>query len=96
MRVFVVWEKVLESDWGAPAASVLARIEDTRATQFWDPGRVVSKSLGETDFKSKVWDWVAVYPSGTGWNETAPVAVYSGRPVEDVAKPLEQALAAVR
>ncbi len=94
--MFVVWERVLESDWGAPASSVLSRIVDSRATQFWDPNRAVSKSLGETDFKSKVWDWAAVYASGTEWNERAPTAVYSGRPVEDVAKSLKQVLASVR
>ncbi len=96
LRVFVVWEKVLETDWSAPATSVLARIPDSRAAQFWDPNRTVSKALGETDFKSKVWDWAAVYPSGADWNQTPPSAIYTGRPVEDVAKPLQQALASVR
>lgn len=96
LKVFVVWERVLKTDWAPPSSTVLGRIPDTRAVQFWDLGRVVSKNLGETSFENKVWDWVAVYPTGTKWDSTLPKPAYSGRPVEDVADALDQALASIR
>jgi hypothetical protein len=89
VTVFAVWEQVLSSD-SMPISRVLARIPDLRVTQFWDPGRVLSHHLGETeDRKSIVWDWVAVYPIGSKWG-TKPV--YSGRPVVKVAEAFEDAL----
>lgn len=84
-KVFVVWERVLESDWGSPSSAVLSRLNDPRVVQFWDPGRAVSRNLGETSFKTKVWDWIAIYPPGTRWEGVLPKPAYSGRPVEDVA-----------
>ena len=96
LRLFIVWEKVLETDWAAPSSSVLARLSDPRVVQFWDPGRVTSHNLGEKDFKTKVWDWISIYPPGTPWNDRLPAPAYSGRPVEDVIAPFEQALSAIR
>ena len=90
VTVFAIWEKVLSSDWSPPIARVMARISDSRVAQFWDPERVLSHHLGETeDRKTIVWDWVAVYPEGAKWGSKPN---YSGRPVVKVAEAFEAAL----
>jgi len=92
IRVFVVWEPVLPSDWGAPSTIALNRISDSRATQFWDRRRLVSHSLGEHDRKSIVWDHIAVYGWGELWKEKPPDPLFADGPVVRVRKP---ALAAI-
>ena len=57
----------------------LKRISDTRASQYWDKGHLVSKSIGESD--GIVWDYVAVYPRGKLWDQSPPEPVYSHAPV---------------
>lgn len=93
IAVFVVWERVISSDWSPPISAVLARIPDSRVSQFWDPDRVLSHHLGETaDRETIVWDWVAVYPEDAKWGSSPPTPDYSGRPVVRVASEFEQAL----
>ena len=84
MRVFVIWEPVLPSDLFAPSTSTLNRISDVRTLQYWDKERLVSKSMGETDHNSIVWDIVAVYEPGKLWDHAPPEAVYSSGTVVDV------------
>jgi hypothetical protein len=72
IRVFVVWEPVLASDWMAPSTATLKRVSDGRARQYWDKGRLLSKAMGETGKKSIVWDRVIVYNRGVTWSEAAP------------------------
>ena len=60
VRVFVVWEPVLPTDWTAPSTASLKRISDARAAQYWDKERLVSKSMGEHDKESIIWDYIAV------------------------------------
>ena len=79
--MFVVWERVLPTDWGSPGAGTLARVSDARVTQFWDRDRVLSHSLGEKDRKTRVWDWVAIYDKDAVWNSAAPKPLFSGNPV---------------
>ena len=81
IRVFVIWEPVLPTDFGAPSTGTLRRISDLRASQYWDKERVVSRLLGERDRRSVVWDYVAVYQPGKLWDQGPPEATYSGRPV---------------
>jgi len=59
LRVFVVWEPVLITDWHAPGAGAVARIPDARVTQFWDPRRSLSQAIRRGRV---VWDYVAIYP----------------------------------
>lgn len=89
-RVFVIWEKVIDTDRAAPGTPVLGRITDLRAAQFWDPERFVSRTLGEKDEDSIVWDWVAVYPPGVKWGGEP---LYRGRPVVKVKDKLAAVLA---
>jgi hypothetical protein len=92
MRVFVIWEPVLPTDWSAPSTAALRRVTDTRATQFWDKGRLVSHQMGEHDRHSVVWDYIAVYPPGAVWADGPPEALYHGGPVVSVAGPARSAL----
>ncbi len=84
VRVFVIWEPVLPSDLFAPSTSSLNRISDARASQYWDKPRVVSRSMGEKDHDSIVWDIVAVYERGKFWEQAPPEPAYSGGAVVDV------------
>jgi hypothetical protein len=89
IRVFVVWEPVLPTDWGAPSTDALKRISYAPATQYWDKDRLVSKSLGEHDEKSIVWDHIAVYQPGATWNEQA---LFANGPVVKVLGPARDAI----
>ena len=84
MRVFVIWEPVLPSDLLAPSTASLKRISDSRVSQYWDKPRLVSRSMGETDHDSIVWDIVAVYEPGRIWDQKPPEPAYSGGPVVEV------------
>ena len=84
MTIFVIWEPVLPSDLFAPSTSTLNRISDARVAQYWDKPRVVSRSMGETDDSSIVWDIVFVYQPGKLWDQAPPEPSYSGGPVVDV------------
>ena len=91
VRAFVVWEPVLPTDWGAPSTAALKRISDGRAAQFWDKDRLVSKSMGEHDSKTIVWDHIAVYAPGATWNQKP--AVFAGGPIVKVLEPAREAIA---
>ena len=81
MRIFVIWEPVLPTDFGAPSTATLRRASDPRVSQYWDKGHIVSRSLGERDRSSVVWDYVAVYQSGKLWDQVPPDPAYSNVPV---------------
>ena len=89
VRTFVVWEPVLVTDWGAPSTAALNRIPDARAAQYWDKDRLISKSMGEHDRRSIVWDHIAVYAPGALWNQTA---LFAGGPVVKVLQPARDAI----
>jgi len=83
VRVFVVWEPVLATDFAAPSTATLARISDVRASQYWDRERVLSHLLGERNRSTVVWDSIAVYAPGTLWQDPPPKPIYSSGPVRD-------------
>ena len=93
VRIFVVWEPVLFTDWSSPSTATLGRISNTRAAQFWDMERLVSHSMGEHDRGSIVWDYIAVYPAGALWEERPPQQLYDGGPVVRVLNEARAALA---
>jgi len=78
LRVFVIWEPVLPTDLAAPSTMTLKRINDSRASQYYDKDHLVSKSMGDSDL---VWDYVAVYPQGKLWEKGPPEPAYSHAPV---------------
>lgn len=92
VRVFVIWEPVLPTDWTSPSTATLNRLSDGRATQFWDKGRLISHSMGEHDRRSVVWDYVAVYPPAVLWADHPPQALYHGGPVVRVTDEARAAL----
>lgn len=97
LKVLVVWERVIATDFGTPSGAILAEISDRRVVQFWDPSRTLSKSMGETrgDDDSIVWDWVALYAPGARWENAAPEPLFQGRTVESVARRLSEKLGEV-
>jgi hypothetical protein len=84
VRVFVIWEPVLPTDFVAPSTAALARIPDARAAQYWDRKRALSHLLGERNRSTVMWDHIAVYAPGTPWQDAPPKPVYSDNPVLDV------------
>lgn len=93
VRVFVVWEPVLATDWSSPSTAALSRLSDNRAEQFWDKDRLISHSMGEHDRQSIVWDHIAVYPSGAVWEHSPPPGIYHGNPVVRVKEAAREAIA---
>jgi hypothetical protein len=85
IRVFVVWEPVLETDWRRPGDSITSMIPDARAVHFWDADRRLSTLYGgpasagtlapvsTVGFKmtNVIWDAVLVYPPGVSWGARA-------------------------
>lgn len=96
LKVFVVWERVLSSDIAAPGTGILSLSPDARTSQYWDPARLLSHALGEREGEKRsiIWDWIALYPPGVTWEETAPpVMVFVDRPVVQAVQGLRKKLA---
>ena len=80
-----------------PPTSVLARISDPRAAQFWDPGQLTSTALWDAAQRHAswpieelrnpagvIWDTALVFAPGVRWEGDPPVPVYAGGNVVDV------------
>jgi hypothetical protein len=104
VRVFVVWQPILPTDWAPPTAFAMNRISDRRAQQYWDPDHVVAKRLAADrrapqpaedccERSGVLWDLVALYPKGAAWEERIPTATVFNGPVVDVTPEVESALA---
>ena len=105
VRVFVVWEPILTTDWSPPTTFALHRIPDLRVQQYWDPEHIIAKKLASDrrapqpseeccDRSGILWDLVAVYPKGVTWNERMPTAVLFNGPVIDVKDEIESSILA--
>ena len=81
MRAFVIWEPVLTIDWFPPAKYSMKRVSDHRARQYWDPGRLLSKAMGERDGDDVVWDWAGVYSPEAVWEGAPPKPFFADGPV---------------
>jgi hypothetical protein len=104
VRVLVVWEPILATDWRAPSRSTLARIPDRRARQFWDPKHLVTEELTRIAKqksgqpapdccvkKGFHWDEVLLYAPHARWSD-GPTPAYWNGPVFRIAPALEKAL----
>lgn len=104
MRVLVVWEPILATDWRLPGAITLRRIPDRRARQFWDPHHLVAQQLArisqqkagklEPDCcvrKGFHWDEAILYPPHLRWSEE-PDPVFWNGPVYRITASLDKAL----
>jgi hypothetical protein len=100
MRVFVVWEPILASDFIPPTSGVLARIPDLRARHYWDEHHVLAKRMAKDarppqrdpsccDHDGILWDLAAVYPKGARWDATLPPAIVFDGPVVRVTEKIE-------
>ena len=92
VRVFVIWEPVLPTDFVAPSTAALGRIPDPRAAQYWDRKRALSHLLGEHNRSSVVWDYIAVYAPGTMWQDRPPKPIYSDGPARDAISGAKQSI----
>ncbi len=104
VRVLVIWEPVLPTDWGSPSPSLTAFVADRRAIHFFDRERRLSVSMGgpgaveklaaqskiEFRMKDVIWDVAFVYPPGARWGDRAAAAL---APVVDFGEDLSAALA---
>jgi hypothetical protein len=96
LRVFVVWEPMLPTDWQRPSGQTLGRISDGRAAQYWDEGHLIAGQVKQQLRGQKgpaccedngiLWDMLALYPPGAGWSDAAPV--FDDGPVYRVAPEL--------
>ncbi len=106
MRVLVVWEPILTTDWRSPTRSTLARLPDPRVRQFWDKNHVVSAALTGIAAhnppqprpdccidKGFYWDEAILFPPGARWNDSVSSAFWNG-PVVKAAPGVEKSLEA--
>jgi hypothetical protein len=99
VRVLVVWEPMLPTDWSKPSGMVQSRVSDPRVVQFWDKDHLVAKELKQQfpgsqtlccQRKGILWDVAALYPTQVEWGTSAPV--YFGGAVLDVSETVRQHL----
>jgi hypothetical protein len=105
VRVFIVWEPILPTDFVAPTTSVLGRAPDPRVQQYWDPNHVLAKQMA-ADVRppqprqecclraGNLWDLVAVYPKGMQWDVRMPIATMFDGPVVNVIEAMSAAIGA--
>jgi hypothetical protein len=89
VRVFVIWEPVLATDWGTPSPTLTGNVPDPRAVHFWDPEHRLSAAYGDAPkldllagvrqvsfrMNDVVWDTALVYPPGANWGVPADLLV---------------------
>jgi hypothetical protein len=102
VRIFVVWEPMLPTDWYRPTRPTLNRVSDSRAEQFWDKSHLIATQLKQQleqfhgnnprccENGGHLWDMAAVYPPGVKWGEAAPV--FDDGPVYRIAPTLQQTI----
>jgi len=100
VRVLVVWEPILPTDWYQPTRPTLKRVSDSRAEQFWDKRHLIATQLKQQleqfhggnprccENGGHLWDMAAVYPPGGKWGVAAPV--FDDGPVYRIAPTLQQ------
>jgi len=108
LRVLVVWEPILPTDFTSPSSSSLARIADQRAIQFWDPNHLVAQDLNSRASAKPLqkkpdcclsrgfyWDDVILYTPHAQWRDDPTPAFLNG-PVVHVIAALESALREIK
>ena len=106
VRVFVVWEPMLPTDWYRPTRPTLKRLSDARAVQFWDESHLIAAQVkqqlqqfhgnnpGCCEDGGHLWDMAAMYPPGVRWNEAAPA--FDDGPVYRIAPAVQQKISTMR
>ena len=106
LRVMVVWEPILWTDFKSPSGGILSRLSDRRVVQFWDRNHFIARGLEEAltaqgheidRFGADVlWDDVAVYAPGLIWTDKQPPPNYFDGPVYEVIPELRDAIQQVQ
>ncbi len=106
VRVFVVWEPILPTDWSRPTRPILKRVRDSRAAQFWDKNHLIAAQIKQQlqEFHANdpsccedgghLWDMAAVYPPGVNWGESGPT--FDDGPVYRIAPKLPEKISLAR
>ena len=95
LQVLVVWEPILPTDWERPTNSVLARLHYPGVVQFWDHDHLVAHEISHElaadpggpqprccSRRGNLWDFVALYPKGSRWQEGPPKAAFANGTVD--------------
>ncbi|HTM56860.1 MAG TPA: hypothetical protein VL123_00440 [Candidatus Udaeobacter sp.] len=104
MRLFVVWMHVTHGDRVPPNGVALWTIRDPRATQWWDPRRLVSKTmlreyprdtaLAMADTTGGqpplIWDFIAMWKPGTIWGDRIPMPDFAAHPIDQWIDPFRR------
>ena len=105
VRVFVVWEPMLPTDWYRPTRPTLKRVSDSRAVQLWDKDHLIAAQLKQQlqqfhgihpsccENRGHLWDMAAVYPPSVKWGEAAPT--FDDGPVYRIAPTLEERMSEI-
>lgn len=101
IRVLVVWEPILPTDWSRPSGMVESRISDTRVIQYWDNDHLVAEALRRQlssepsccERKGILWDLAVLYGKQAQWGNSWPV--FAVGPVVDAAPALGKRLASL-
>jgi hypothetical protein len=107
IKVMVVWEPVLKTDFAAPLNRVLGLLHDPRVAQHWDPERILStdlvRSVNENpsrygreeplpaDFIA--WDVVAVFGRDARWDGNLPPPMHYDGPVIEAMEETRKSIA---
>ena len=106
VRVFVVWEPMLLTDWYRPTGPTLRRVSDSHAVQFWDERHLIAAQVKQQlrqfhgsypsccESRGHLWDMAAMYPPGVNWGDAAPS--FDDGPVYRIAPRLQQQISALR
>lgn len=105
VRVLVVWEPELITDWAPPTTAVLSRLHEAGVLQFWDRGHLVAHEISHElladpagpkpeccGLHKNLWDFAGVYPESAAWNAAPPQAVFANGPVAYVQNRLSKEL----
>ena len=102
VRAIVVWERVLLTDRLAPRGRTAGILRDPRVTQYWDPGRALSRHLVAAAIAHPervpegypmnehtiIWDAVMLFSPDDEWDSLPPEPRFAGTPVIDMADSL--------
>lgn len=105
VRVLVVWEPILSTDWAPPTRGTLARIPDGRVRQFWDRHHLAAEELRRSAAahpgitpptccfdKGFYWDVAVLFAPQQSWKTTLPSPIFWEGPIAKNAAALEKSL----
>jgi hypothetical protein len=108
LRVLVVWEPMLLTDWAPPTTGTLHRIHESGVDQFWDEDHLVAHEISQElaadpegpkpsccTSRDTLWDFAVVFPKQALWQSTPPKPVFADGPVVRAQPGLRHELAAV-